>query len=63
MSVVGLGQRIDTMQGLPSILPGLAVPGAISDSFQNAAFAIRHDRRNGSIRCWTTHDLFERDSA
>lgn len=63
MSGVGLGQRIDTMQGLPSILPGLAALGAISDNVQNAAFASLHDRGNGSIRCWTTHDLFKRDSA
>jgi ABC-2 type transport system permease protein len=47
-----LGQRIDTIQGIPYILfilPGLVVLGAISNAFENAAFSIFHGRWNEYI--------------
>ena len=49
---VVLGQRIDTIQGVPYILfilPGLVVLGAISNAFENAAFSIFHGRWNEYI--------------
>jgi ABC-2 type transport system permease protein len=47
-----LGQRIDTINGVPYvlfILPGLVVLGAISNAFENASFSIFHGRWNRYI--------------
>jgi ABC-2 type transport system permease protein len=49
---VVLGERIDTIQGVPYIqfiLPGLVVLGAISNAFENASFSIFHGRWNRYI--------------
>lgn len=49
---VVLGERIDTIQGIPYIqfiLPGLVVLGAISNAFENASFSIFHGRWNRYI--------------
>jgi ABC-2 type transport system permease protein len=47
-----LGERIDTVNGVPYILfilPGLVVLGAISNAFENASFSIFHGRWNRYI--------------
>jgi len=58
-----LGQRIDTIQGIPYILfilPGLVVLGAISNAFENAAFSIFHGRWNEYIRRYNEQILHNR---
>jgi ABC-2 type transport system permease protein len=47
-----LGERIQTVNGVPYILfilPGLVVLGAISNAFENASFSIFHGRWNRYI--------------
>jgi ABC-2 type transport system permease protein len=47
-----LGERIDTVGGVPYILfilPGLVVLGAVSNAFENASFSIFHGRWNEYI--------------
>jgi len=47
-----LGERIDTVGGVPYIqfiLPGLVVLGAIANAFENASFSIFHGRWNEYI--------------
>jgi ABC-2 type transport system permease protein len=47
-----LGERIDTINGVPYILfilPGLVVLGTISNAFENASFSIFHGRWNRYI--------------